>query len=60
MLHLLYCTKVSTDHDDCGNLSALAERTQIGLLGDPDTPTDLELLGGVVGLHSTRVNHRFF
>jgi len=39
-------TKVSTDHD-CGNLSALAEQTQAGLL--EDIPIDPELLGEVAG-----------
>jgi len=43
----IYChTKVSTDHD-CGNLSALAERTQVGLL--EDIPIDPELLDEVAG-----------
>ena len=43
----IYChTKVSTDHD-CGNLSALAEWTQVGLL--EDIPIDLELLDEVAG-----------
>ena len=42
----IYChTKVSTSHD-CDNLSVLAERAQIGLLGD--IPIDLELLDGIV------------
>jgi len=45
-----YChAKVSTDHD-CGNLSVLAEWTQIGLLGD--VPINLELLDGVPRLAS--------
>jgi len=43
----IYChTKVSTDHD-CGNLSALAERTQVGLL--ENIPIDPELLDEVAG-----------
>jgi len=43
----IYCyTKVSTDHD-CGNLSALAERTQVRLL--ESIPIDLELLDEVTG-----------
>jgi len=42
-----YChTKVPTGHD-CGSLSVLAERAQIGLL--EDIPIDPELLGGVAG-----------
>jgi len=44
----IYChTKVSTDHD-CGNLSALAERTQVGLL--EDILIDAELLDEIAGL----------
>jgi len=43
----IYChTKVSTDHD-CGNLSALAERTQVGLF--EDIPIDPELFDEVAG-----------